>query len=402
MTSRTPAESPTGSDIIFSNARTSTMASLLGNRKYRDVALQSGFIAILGVLIVAAVVTARRNLETQGVNLSWDFLSYTTGSTIAFTLIDYDITSTYGRALLVGFLNTLLLGAITISLSVFLGTLIGTARLSTNKLVRWMAAWYVQIFRNLPLILQAFFWYALVTHLPPPKRSIALPGDIHISNRGVYLPSLNIDLVHFGLAVLMVLVAIVAMVPIARRFGRTPARLSLAAAIAIAAIALYLGRIPGTDLLTYPELKGLRFVGGAMIIPELTAACVAISLFGASYVAEIVRGGFLAIPKGQTEAAHALGLRGAQIFWRIKLPLMIRIILPTMTNQIIWLMKATTVGIAIGYSDFFAVVATSINSTGQTLALIFILVMGFWAINMTISVVMNAVNSAIAIPGYKK
>ena len=378
------------------------MASFLGNRRYRDAALQSAFVAALGVAVVAAVLTARRNLEIQGVSLGWDFLSYATGSTIPFTLIEYDISSSYGRALLVGFLNTLLLGAITVTLSVVLGTFVGTARLANNKLLRWIAAWYVQIFRNLPLILQAFFWYSLVTHLPPPKQSIRLPGDIHISNRGVFLPALNVELSHLALALVLIVVAFIAIVPVSRRLGKPAGRSVLAAAAALAILAIHLGRLPGTELWDFPQLKGLRFVGGATIVPELTAACVAISLFGASYVAEIVRSGFLAIPKGQTEAAHALGLRDGQIFWRIKLPLMIRIILPTMTNQIIWLMKATTIGIAIGYTDFFAVIATSINSTGQTLTLIFILIMGFWAINMTISVVMNAVNAAIAIPGYKK
>ncbi|UCI34643.1 ABC transporter permease subunit [Mesorhizobium sp. B4-1-4] len=378
------------------------MATLLGNRRHRDQALQAAFVAVIGAIVVTGILTARRNMQIQGVTFGWDFLDYATGSTIPFTLIDYDISSTYARALLVGFVNTLLLGAISISLSFILGMLIGTARLASNKMLRWIASWYVQLFRNLPLILQAFFWYSLISHLPPPRTAIALPGSIFISNRGVFLPALNIDAMHVVMGLAAVLAFLLAALPLSRRYGKAAFGVAVAIGLALAALSFALGRQVDAPLLSLPQLQGLRFRGGGTIVPELTAVIIAISLFGASYVAEIVRGGFLAIPTGQTEAAQALGLRNWQIFSRIRLPLMIRIVLPTMTNQIIWLMKATTIGIAIGYTDFFAVVANSINHSGQTLTLIFILILGFWAINMSISVVMNAINRAIALPGHKK
>ncbi len=377
------------------------MASMLGNRKHRDTALQAAFVAVIGVTIVSAVLIARKNLQIQGITVGWDFLQYATGSTISFSLIPYDISSTYARALLVGFVNTLLLGAVSISLAVILGTIIGTARLSKHKLLNFLANAYVQLFRNLPLILQAFFWYTLITHLPSPRTAFSLPGNIFISNRGTFFPILNVDAAYQIPAILLVVAGIISGVMASRRFSRLSGFGVFVISLLLAGFVVHLGLPSGAPLLDIPVHKGLRFVGGGEIIPELSAAIISISLFGASYIAEIVRGGFLAVPAGMGEAAHALGMRDWNIFWKIRLPLMIRIVLPTMTNQIIWLMKATTIGIAIGFTDFFAVISTSINNTGQTVTLILILVLGFWTINMTISVVMNAINRAIAIPGRK-
>ncbi len=378
------------------------MSSLLGSRKQRDVILQLLFLAVIATVIVTSVISTKRNLEITGVTVGWDFLRYSTGSTIAFTLIDYDINSTYARALLVGFVNTIFLGVISVSLAIILGTVIGTARLSGHKLLNFMAKCYVHLFRNIPLILQAFFWYSLVAHLPAPRTAITLPGNIFISNRGVFFPWFNVGGWYCVAAFAVLAAGIVATVSTMKRTARWTAFGWLAAAAAIASAIMYMGSLPDLPFISIPESKGLRFVGGVTIVPELSAAIVAISLFGASYVAEIVRAGFLAVPKGYTEAANALGLQAWHVFWRIKLPLMIRTILPTMTNQIIWLMKATTIGIAIGFSDYFGIISNSINRSGQTLTLIFLLIIGFWAINMTISFVLNAVNRAIALPGYKK
>lgn len=378
------------------------IAKLLGNRKYRNAFLQAAFVACIGSVIASAVLIVRRNLAVQGVTVGWDFLNYSTGWTISFSVIPYTISDTYTRALLVGFLNTLLLGVISIALSIALGTVIGAARLSQHKLVNLIASTYVQIFRNLPLILQAFFWYTLITHLPPPRTAIALPGDIYISNRGVFFPDLNVTWPFICLAGVVTLAGLSAGILCAKRRRRALGIMIFLASLAVSVGVLATGRIPDLPMLNAPAVQGLRFVGGAMIVPELTAAIVAISLFGAAYIAEIVRAGFKAIPNGMIEAGSALGLRKSQVFWRIRMPLMIRIVLPIMTNQTIWLMKATTVGIAIGFTDFFAAVATSINNAGQTLSLIFILVLGFWAINMTIAFVMNAINRAVALPGYKQ
>lgn len=378
------------------------MSTIIGNRRQRDVVLQVVFLAVIAIVVVTGVMTTRRNLEITGVTVGWDFLRYSTGSTIAFSFIDYDINSTYARALLVGFVNSVFLGVISVSLAVVLGTAIGTARLSGHKLLNFIAKCYVQIFRNIPLILQAFFWYSLVAHLPSPRAAIALPGSIYISNRGVFFPWLNVGGWYIVAGAVVLLAGAIVTVSSLKRSTRISSLIWILAAAVVASVIMYIGRAPELPLISVPEQQGLRFAGGVALVPELSAAIVAISLFGASYIAEIVRAGFLAVPKGLVEAANALGLRNWQVFWRIKLPLMIRNVLPTMTNQIIWLMKATTIGIAIGFSDYFGIISNSINRSGQTLTLIFLLIIGFWAINMTIALVMNTINRAIALPGYKK
>lgn len=374
----------------------------IGNRKQRDILLQAVFITVILTTLIIAVMTTRRNLEIQGLSVGWNFLNYATGSSIVFTLIDYDLDSSFARALLVGFINTLFLGTISVSLAVLLGTVIGTARLSSHKLLKSIATVYVQIFRNIPLILQAFFWYAIFVNLPSPREAIAVPGGVFISNRGVYFPMLNIEAWYLLAAIVLFIIGTIVSVTLARRTGRGSSLTGILLSLALACAIGYAGRLIDTPLFDMPQPKGLRFLGGGTMTPELGTAIVAIALFGASYVAEIVRAGFLSIPTGLIEAAHALGLGNWHIFWRIRLPLMIRRILPTMTNQIIWLMKATTIGLAIGFPDYFFVVANSINHSGQTISLIFLLIMGFWAINMTISFTMNAINRALALPGHKK
>jgi len=378
------------------------LTGILGNRKYRNIALQAAFVGGLALLSVSAVVITRQNIAMQGVTVGWDFLDYATGWDISFSLVPYSIDDTYARALMVGFVNTVFLGTISVTLAVLLGTVIGIARLSTHKLVNLLASSYVQLFRNIPLILQAFFWYTLVTNLPPARSAIALPGRLFISNRGFVMPALNVESVFQLIALVMLLAGAVAAAILSRKLSRLAGGAMLAAALIVAGCLLAIGKLPDLPMISLPSINGLRFSGGVVLVPELGAAIMAISLFGASYIAEIVRAGFLAVPRGLTEAGKALGLRPMDILWRIRIPMVIRIILPTLTNQIIWLMKATTIGIAIGFNDFFGVISTSITHSGQTITLILILIMGFWLINMTIAFVMNRINSAIALPGYEK
>ncbi|ANH07487.1 ABC transporter permease subunit [Shinella sp. HZN7] len=380
------------------------MFAVLRNRKHRDIGLQVLFIGVIVAILASAVIITRRNLDAQGIAVGWDFLNYATGWTISFSLIPYDINSSYARALVVGFLNTLLLAALTLFLATILGGAIGTARLSAHRLLSKIALVYVQFFRNIPLILQAFFWYSVFTHLPNARNAYHLGELAYFSNRGFYLPGLNIERGAIGLAVLTAL-ALLIIGYVARRFSllrRNDGFVKLAGfVIVVAAVAgvLSSGRIAETPLFDLPVQRGLRIAGGLELAPEFCAAVIAISLFGASYIAEIVRAGLLAVSRGKVEAGLALGLTGAQIFWKIRLPLAIRIMLPTLTNQYVWLVKATSIGIAIGFSDFFMIVANSINHSGQTLSLIFILIAGFWAINFSLAAVLNAVNRAIALRG---
>jgi ABC-type amino acid transport system permease subunit len=174
----------------------------------------------------------------------------------------------------------------------------------------------------------------------------------------------------------------------------------IALIIAIVVIG-YLARIPETSLFDIPALKGLNFRGGMRMPPELTALVVAIALYGGAYIGEVIRAGLMAVPKGQIEAAYVNGLSNFQIFWHIRMPLAIRAVLPSLTNQYVQLMKATTIGIVVGFSDLFMIISTSINQSGQTLELLAILMACFLAINLSIAFVMNTINQKIALKGYE-
>lgn len=378
------------------------MFALLSSRRNRSWLLQALFLLFIIVTVVSVILIGKHNLSEQGVSVGWGFLNYSTGWTISFASLPYDSSDTYAWALLVGLVNTIVLGVISISLALILGTMIGAARLSGHKIINYMAATYVQIVRNLPLILQGFFWYGMLTHLPPPRLAMSFMDSVYLSNRGVFLPGINVSGVFLAVAVVLAVVGIFIGFICIKRHRKIVGSLVCLLGFAISLGILYSAKLPNLPLLDVPAPSGLSFKGGVVLSPEFSAAIITISLFGAAYIAEVVRAGFLAVPHGLTEAGNALGMSSSQIFFKIRLPLMVRIILPTMTNQIIWLMKATTIGVAIGFTDFFAVISGSINHAGQTISLILILIMGFWAINLSISFIMNRVNRAIAIPGLKK
>ena len=285
--------------------------------------------------------------------------------------------------------------------------MVGLARTSRNAPAPLLGTTYIEIFRNIPLIVQVFFWYAASTQLPNPRNAITL-GEIMISGRGIYLPGLNVGSGFAALAVLVLFVTLglILWISVARRFRRVqPARSRnlrlavLAAGLAAMAAILFLGRIPDTPLISHPELKGLNIRGGIRIQPELYVLAFSIALYGAAYIGEIVRGGFRSVGRGQVEAAQALGLTAWQVFSRVRLPLAVRAALPILINQYVWLIKATTLGIAVGFSDFFMVVAGSITHSGQTLELIGILMAGFLLINFTLAAILNRINRAIALKG---
>lgn len=222
------------------------------------------------------------------------------------------------------------------------------------------------------------------------------------------MPGLNVT----GLSVFFVFVALLVAFSLwlwlksARRFARVPAQRKKTlsrgiwlAWILLAVLLLWIGRIPETTLISQPFLKGLNFREGIRISPELMACIVAISIYGGAYIGEIVRAGFNAVGKGQSEAGHAPGLSTFQTFANIRLPLAIRAVLPTLINQYVWLFKSTTIGIAVGFVDFFMVISTSINQSGQTLELIAILMGGFLIINYSMAWVLNRVNDAIKLKG---
>ncbi len=383
------------------------MQSLIKSRKFRDAGLQFAFVGGIAAMLVVMVLVGRANLEAQGMTSGFGFLERATGWRISFSLIDYSTNSTYARAILVGILNSLFLGAIALPVATIIGVAVGVMRTSGNGMAELVGTTFVELFRNAPLILQLLFWYTLLLALPSPRNAEPMLGGVALTGRGIYIPGLNVT----GASVFASVLVIVAAFALALWLGakRWPdlhlrraskeRKLLWSLALVLAVAAMWLGRIPETPLVSVPEAAGLNYRGGIRVSPELMACLIAIAIYGAAYIAEIVRAGFNAIPKGQSEAGQALGLSSWYIFSRIRLPLAIRIVMPTLINQYVWLFKATTIGIAISFTDFFMVISTAINQSGQTLELIAILMGGFLIINYSMAWVLNRVNDAIKLKG---
>ncbi|MGR3315281.1 ABC transporter permease subunit [Roseovarius indicus] len=379
---------------------------LIRNRKFVHAVLQVAFLATLIGIISSGLMIAHESITQQGMSSGFGFLERSTGFNIGFSIIDYDPNASYGRLLLVGTANTILLGAIGIVAASLTGLMVAMMRLSENGSLNAISRTYVEIFRNVPLILQALFWYSVMTHLPPPRQALEAAPHIFLTSRGIFLPVLNVGVAYALAALGVILAGVVAAMIIRRRDIRAVAsrktrntrRTVIAAAALCALVLMAAGRLED-GLFSLPELRGLNFRGGLTVPPELSALAIAIALYGGAYISEILRAGFNSVPKGQTEAGHALGLSQGQIFRRVRLPLAIRAILPTLTNQYVWLFKATTLGIAVGYSDLFYTVSISITQSGQTLELIGILMMAFLIMNNAISFVLNRINQAIELKG---
>jgi len=403
---------PGGSDrrarVRISREEGSPVLSLVKNKHSRDIALQAVFVGGLAMMVIIFAITGKVNLEAQGLTSGFGFLEQSTGWRISFSLIEYSTSSPYWKAILVGLLNSLFLGAIALPLATVIGVAVGVMRTSGNGMAELLGTIFVEIFRNIPLILQLFFWYAILLSLPSPRDAEQLIGGIALTGRGIYLPGLNVtgESVFFAALALLIGLALTLWITNARRWRNLPLQtarrsrhLIWGVAAALAVICMGIGRIPDTTLLSIPVQKGLNIREGVRVSPELMACVIAIGIYGAAYIAEIVRAGFNAIPKGQGEAGYALGLSNWQIFSRIRLPLAVRIVMPTLINQYVWLFKATTIGIAVSFTDFFMVISTAINQSGQTLELIAILMGGFLIINYSIAWVLNRVNDAIKLKG---
>lgn len=383
------------------------MNNILKNRRVRDVVLQAAFVGFIVLIVVTLIINGRTNLAAQGLTSGFDFLERSTGWRISFSLIEYSTSSTYLTAIWVGILNSLFLGAIALPLATLVGLIVGVMRTSGNGMAELVGTTYVETFRNIPLILQLLFWYTLLLALPSPREAEPILGGTVLTGRGIYFSGLNVSQGSVFAATILLLVTFsLALWLGAKRWPQIDLKLvsrerrllwSLGLLSAVAA--LWIGRVADTPLINVPVQKGLNYKGGVRVSPELMACIVAISIYGGAYIAEIMRGGFNAISRGQTEAGRALGLTNWQILSRIRLPLAIRIVMPTLINQYVWLFKATTIGIAISFTDFFMVISTAINQSGQTLELIGILMGGFLIINYSISWVLNRINDAIKLRG---
>ena len=348
---------------------------------------------------------ALTNMEARGITTGFDFLSKPAGFGILQTLIDFDETYSYGRTFFVGLLNTLLVSVLGIILASMLGLTIGIARLSHNWLVARLATVYIETFRNIPLLLQIFFWYfAVLRALPAARDSITLGESFFLNNRGLYIPK-AITGDGFGLVWIAVIVAIGISLFLKRYRDRMQAQTGKSLTIWWPILLLIIGLpllsfwIVGSPLTwEYPELKRFNFQGGMTVYPELIALLVALTIYTAAFIAEVVRSGIQAVSKGQNEAANALGLTRGQTLRLIIVPQALRVIIPPLTNQYLNLIKNSSLATAIGYPDLVSVFAgTTLNQTGQAVEIIFMTMAVYLTFSLITSGLMNWYNKRIAL-----
>ena len=359
--------------------------------------------ALVGVIFYLAGNTAR-NLEARHIATGFGFLSHNAGIPIGESLLSYDpAISTYGRAFLIGVLNTLKVAAAGIVLATVLGTLIGIGRLSRNWLVARLSATYVEVVRDLPVLLQLLFWYGLLQTLPAPRQSWRLGEAVFLSNRGIKVPLLNWQpaygwvLAAFALGVAGTLLWRRAARRRQDRTGLRPPVWPVALGL-LAGLPLVVWAVLGAPFaLDYPVLRGFNFQGGGTITPEYGALLIGLVTYTAAYIAEIVRSGIQSVPQGQTEAAAALGLRPGTTLRLVVLPQALRVIIPPMTSQYLNLTKNSSLAVAVGYQDVVSVGSTTLNQTGQSIEGIALIMAVYLVISLSISLLMNWYNARIAL-----
>lgn len=357
-------------------------------------------IALVAGMLYANVTSGMRRLGIVG---GFDFMNQTAGFDIGVRPIPYSPSDTYWRAFQVGVINTLLVSILGIVLATILGLLIGIAQLSSNWLVARLAQSYVVIFRHVPVLVQLFFWYqAVFLRLPRIQNAIELPGPIYLSNKGLTMVGFTATSSTswwVGFICAGTLGAALVWSWLKRRQERTgqQAPRFLISLLIVAASAIVGWTILATAPLelTIPERRGLNYRGGFELTPEYAALLVGLVIYTASFIAEIVRAGIQGVPKGQKEAARALGLSGSQSLRLVILPQALRIIIPPTTSQYLNLAKNSSLAIAIGYPDLFSVSRTIMNQTAQTVPIIGMIMLSYLVISLTTSLIMNIYNRSV-------
>ena len=391
---------------VVDTAGTATpKTALIYNPRFRGCVDQVALGAASGFLAWAAITNAAENLARAKIATGFGFWETTAGFDISQSLIEYTVTSTYGRAFWVGLLNTLLIAALGIVFATILGFAIGIARLSKNWLVAKLAGGYVELIRNLPLLLQLLFWYnAVLKALPELRDSLALPGSIFLNNRGLFIPQPV-----FGSEARAALAAIVAGVACAIVYriwakrhqlqtGRqVPVFWSVLAFLVIPPLVVF--SLAGFPVeFVYPEKGRFNIRGGMEILPEFIALLFGLVIYTAAFIAEAVRAGILAVPRGQSEAAAALGLRPRQVLRLVVIPQAMRVIVPPLTNQYLNLTKNSSLAVAIGYPDLVQIFAgTVLNQTGQAVEVVTITMAVYLTISLITSGLMNLYNRRITL-----
>ena len=374
--------------------------------KVRSIAYQLALCAVVGFLVYGAASNAIDNLARAHIASGFGFWNNTAGFDISQTLIEYSSRgSTYGRAFWVGLLNTLLVAGVGIIFATILGFVVGISRLSRNWLLAKVAGGYVEIIRNLPLLLQLLFWYnAVLKALPDIRDSIAVGGGLFLNNRGLFLPQPIIQS-GFGAVEIALLAGILGAFAFYVWARKRQEQTGQQAPVLSVALALVVGlpfavfAISGFPLgFEFPQAGRFNITGGVEILPEFAALLFGLSIYTAAFIAEVVRAGILAVSRGQSEAAYSLGLRSGPTLRLVVVPQAMRVIIPPLTSQYLNLTKNSTLAVAIGYPDLVQVfTGTVLNQTGQAVEVVAITMLVYLVISLGTSLLMNIYNSRMAL-----
>ena len=375
----------------------------LNNERSRGYAIQVILLLALAGLVLFFIVNTIRNLEIVGLATGFRFLGDTASFDINQRIIDYSSTSTYGRAIIVGGLNTILVAVLGIITATILGFTCGVLRLSSNFLVRSTIASYVEFTRNVPVLLQIIFWWVVLLTLPKVMESISLGEFIFLNNRGIRLPSPI-----FGDGSLYILIAIILSLAAAFYFirwsqkdfektGRQRPVYTIALGIAVLIPTIVYLNLGSPISFNVPERGRFNLIGGFNVTPELFALWIALSTYTAAFISEIVRAGILSVSKGQIEAAKSLGLPKNLITRKIIFPQALRVIIPPLTSQYLNLTKNSSLAVAIGYQDIVSVGDTVLNQSGHALEVVAIFMVFYLTLSLLTSLFMNWYNARIAL-----
>jgi general L-amino acid transport system permease protein len=388
---------------VLTPPRRARFALPRGERAWRAFAIQGVVLVLIAAFLGWIAANVISNIARLNINTGFSFFSRPAGFEIAQKLIDFGNAATYFDVFLIALINTVVLTALAIVFATLLGFVIGMARLSSNQLVAGVAATYVEIVRNIPLLLQLFYWYfAVLRPLPGPRQSLNFFDIAFLNKRGLFLPSPIFESGFGALALTilaMLLIAIVLAWMNARHRARTGSGLHSVRLIALFLVVppLLVAWLTGFPLSwDVPALAGFNFSGGMTVIPEFVAMAIALSLYGAAYIAEIVRSGIRAVPAGQIDAASAIGLRPGQTSRFVVIPQALRVILPPLGTQYIVLLKNSSLAAAIAYPDLMLVFAgTVLNQTGQPLEVMIVTMASYALIGLAIGAAINLLNRRV-------
>ncbi|MFN7102539.1 MAG: amino acid ABC transporter permease [Pseudorhizobium sp.] len=381
-----------------------SLASYIYDPKYRGLFFQALTLAVILILGWMIVDNTTENLSRSNTASGYGFLNGRAGFDIGQTLIPYSSDSTYGRAIMVGFLNTMLVAIVGIFTATIIGFIVGLGRLSRNWLIAKLCTVYVEVFRNVPVLLVIFFWYkGVLGTLPQVRDSLELPFGMFLNNRGLAFPK-PIWGEGAWLIPAALLIAVIASIAVARWAGARQAatgqqfrtaRVVIGLVIGLPVLAYFVGGMPLT--FDFPVAGRFNLAGGSLVAPEFVALYLALSFYTASFIAETIRAGIAGVAKGQTEAASALGLQPSMTTRLVVVPQALRIIIPPLTSQYLNLTKNSSLGVAVGFPELVSTGGTTMNQTGQAIEVVSIWLIVYLSISIVTSMFMNWFNARMAL-----